>query len=158
MAKRLANIIVHCSDSTWGSAAEIRRWHLQNGWKDIGYHYVISNGLLMLDHRLETMDGSIEAGRPLDGDPFIEDFEIGAHALGYNDSSIGVCLIGKTSFTARQIGSLLRLLDNLRTTFSVENGAVLGHYETPLSKGKTCPNIDMAHVRYFLNLMQGVTS
>jgi len=155
MAKRLGNIIVHCSDSDFGSAAEIRRWHMEKDWKDIGYHFVIGNGRPRPDLFVPSLDGTVEVGRFLDGDPLITDNEVGAHALGYNDSSIGVCLIGKNAFTAAQIGSLLHLLHDLRKRFSIENGAVLGHYETPLAGGKTCPNIDMSHVRYLLTLVKG---
>jgi hypothetical protein len=154
MAKRLANIVVHCSDSAWGSAAEIRRWHLENGWRDIGYHFVISNGMTRPDFRVDALDGSVEVGRYLDGDNFISENEIGAHALGYNSDSIGICLIGKTSFTARQLGTLLNVLNDLGRRFDVPVTSILGHYETPDANGKTCPNIDMKHVRYLLGLIK----
>lgn len=154
-SKQLADIIVHCSDSDFGSAAEIRRWHLEKGWRDIGYHFVIGNGRPHPDLYIPSIDGSVEVGRTLDGDSFISENEVGAHALGYNDTSIGICLIGKTRFSERQFGTLFSLLHELRKRFSIENEAVLGHYETPLSHGKTCPNIDMSHVRYILSLMKG---
>lgn len=67
-------MIFHHSLSPDVSAAEIRRWHIARGWKDIGYHAVIHP------------DGRIEDGRDID--------EIGAHAYGRNRDSIGVCLIG----------------------------------------------------------------
>lgn len=53
---------------------EIREWHKEKGWRDVGYHYVIKR------------DGTIEAGRPLD--------QIGAHVRGYNSRSIGICIVG----------------------------------------------------------------
>lgn len=146
----LTNIIVHCSDSEWGSAAEIRRWHLAKGWRDGGYHFVIGNGKIKPDLFLPELDGTVEVLRELDGDPFIEDNEVGAHTLGYNSSSIGVCMIGKTAFSANQFASLIKLLHAMRKRFTIEIRAILGHYETPLSQGKTCPNIDMEHVRYIL--------
>jgi N-acetyl-anhydromuramyl-L-alanine amidase AmpD len=48
--------------------------HLQRGWLGCGYHYVIHE------------DGSIFQGRPL--------YTVGAHARGYNDTSIGICTVG----------------------------------------------------------------
>lgn len=146
--KKITNIIVHCSDSEFGSASMIRQWHLKNGWKDIGYHFVIDNGLLVpkagnwqKELRLTQLDGSIEVGRYLDGDSFINDNEIGAHALGYNGNSIGLCLIGVKSFTPKQFNSLAYLLKEMLTYFGLKKDCIKGHYQ--VSKGKTCPNFDV---------------
>ena len=152
--KRISNIVVHCSDSEWGSAAEIRRWHLERGWRDIGYHFVILNGVIRPDYYVDTLDGNIEVGRQLDGDPFIDENEVGAHTLGYNENSVGICLIGVNGFSAPQIGALLKLLLHLSKLHKVENQAVLGHYETENAGGKTCPNINMSHIRYIVKLTE----
>ena len=45
LGKISEQIILHCSDSLWGSAAEIRKWHLSNGWKDMGYDLVKVNDI-----------------------------------------------------------------------------------------------------------------
>lgn len=147
--KKLTNIIVHCSDSEYGNVNVIRQWHKQRGWKDIGYHFVILNGNVGGGLVLPALDGSIECGRPIDGDAFIEDNEIGAHALGYNDRSIGICVIGIKKFTPSQLYSLESLLANLVRKFGLGVDDVLGHYETESGKaeGKTCPNMDMSLVR-----------
>ena len=42
--RTISKVIVHVSDSAWGDVEAIRRWHIQRGWSDIGYHYVITNG------------------------------------------------------------------------------------------------------------------
>lgn len=138
--KKLENIIIHISDSDFGSAWLIRKWHQEKGWKDIGYHFVILNGRLTADFDLPCLCGSIETGRPLDGDSFIEDFEIGAHALGYNDKSIGICAIGKT-WHPKQVASAVVLVSHLCRKFNLNPDQVLGHYE--VTHGKTCPNMDM---------------
>lgn len=73
----IKELIVHCTATPEGreySVAAIRNWHLNRGFKDIGYHFVIH------------LDGTIEAGRPL-SDP-------GAHCKGHNSNSIGVCYVG----------------------------------------------------------------
>lgn len=145
----LTNIIIHCSDSEFGSSAEIRRWHLERGWKDIGYHFVILNGMIVpktkyqLPLYVDAMDGSIEVGRKIDGDRFVTDNEAGAHALGYNSNSIGICLIGVDHFTEQQFNSLRELLRELMHTYGISKKRILGHYQTAKAGGKTCPNFDV---------------
>ncbi len=147
--KKIDSIIVHISDSLFGSAREIRKWHLERGWKDIGYHFVILNGQILPAYFLSCLNGSIELGRPLDGDSFIEDNEIGAHCLGYNDHSVGICGIGKDSWQPGQIASLFMLLRALMRQFNVPVENVLGHCETESGKreGKICPCLDMNLIR-----------
>ena len=63
--RNINKIIVHCSATPEGKAfsvADIRRWHLQRGFSDIGYHFVI------------YLDGSVHVGRPL--------AKAGAHCKG----------------------------------------------------------------------------
>ncbi len=147
--KKPEYIIVHCSDSEWGSAREIRKWHQEKGWTDIGYHFVVLNGKVLPDFTLSCLEGSIELGRPMDGDPFIEDNEIGAHTLGYNDRSIGVCGIAKAAWTKSQLLSLVQLLRGLSRQFGIPAQNILGHCETESGKkeGKTCPNTNMSEIR-----------
>lgn len=138
-------IIIHISDSTFGSAREIRRWHLDKGWKDIGYHFVIDNGQILPDFYLPALNGSIEIGRQLDADAFVEDNEIGAHALGYNANSLGICIVGKKEWTVSQEASAVRLCRQLMRQFTIPQSHVLGHCETESGKkeGKTCPDYPM---------------
>lgn len=75
--RRIDEIIIHCSDSPEGrndKAEDIRKWHKQRGFSDIGYHYVID------------LDGTVEKGRPIE--------QAGAHCTGHNRNSIGICYIG----------------------------------------------------------------
>ena len=55
MARDIDKIIIHCSATPEGrdvKTSEIKRWHVEdNGWRDIGYHFVIE------------LDGSIHKGR-----------------------------------------------------------------------------------------------
>lgn len=76
--RKLNEIIVHCtgtipSESTTVEA--VRRYHVEhNGWKDIGYHYLV------------YLDGSIHAGRPID--------QVGAHCKNHNEGTVGICYVG----------------------------------------------------------------
>jgi len=151
MKNKIENIILHCSDSEFGSADIIRQWHKANGWRDIGYHFVITNGVLTSKAPyMEENDGLVQCGRSFDGDSFITDNEVGAHALGYNSKSVGICLIGKTRFTAAQFGAAFKLIGDMCRKYDLKSQAVLGHYETAQAGGKTCPNIDMGAFRTLL--------
>ncbi len=114
--KEAKGLLIHCSDSPQGrgdNAKTIDKWHRERGWSGIGYHYVI----------LE--DGTVETGRPLD--------RLGAHAKDYNDY-VGICLIGKDSFTKEQFDGLEKLCGE----FDTHN--IIGHYKV---SPKTCPNFDV---------------
>jgi len=109
-------IVVHCSatkEKRWYDADDIRSWHLNRGFRDIGYHMIV------------RLDGSLEAGRKIT--------EMGAHAKGYNTNSIGICYIGgldkegkaKDTRTPEQKKSLDRLIHSLRIAFGKLK--VVGH-------------------------------
>lgn len=120
-------IAVHCSATKANQdfhAHDIDRWHRAKGWARIGYHVVI------------TRDGSLEPGRPLD--------EPGAHISGYNQQSIGVCMIGgldangepEDNFTAAQYATLKDVLGQLLIKFP--HAEIKGHRDFPGVK-KACP-------------------
>ena len=70
-------IILHCSATSEGKdfdVNDIREWHLQRGFTDVGYHYVIK------------LDGTIQDGRDIR--------TIGAHCKGYNYGSVGIVYVG----------------------------------------------------------------
>jgi len=138
MAK-IKRIIIHCSDSKHGSSADIRRWHVQeNGWRDIGYHFIINNGNLGQGLIIESMDGAIEIGREMDGNGYLDTEEIGAHALGANADSIGICLIGKGEYTPAQMFALKRLTGELCVEFGISKENIIGHCEVE-GVTKSCP-------------------
>ena len=146
MAK-IENIILHCSDSEWGNAKVIDGWHRERGWSGIGYHFVVLNGNLRPGFFLVCCNGSVEAGRPLGADDYLSGAEIGAHAMGFNSKSIGVCMIGTKHFNDEQMEATRALIRELMLTFEIPVEKVLGHYEIPLAHGKTCPNINMDWLR-----------
>jgi len=144
----IRKIVLHCSDSSFGSVDIIREWHKQRGWRDIGYNVVITNGVLHSgdDYRAE-FDGLVQIGRYYNSDNKLVGDEIGAHTLGLNSVSLGVCLIGETEFTELQISALFKLLKQLILRHNLTPEDIVGHYETPSAKGKTCPNIPMETLR-----------
>ena len=114
----MVNIIVHCSDSSFGNASLITKWHVvERKFETIAYHFVILNGRISAYKTNGYFDGHIETGRPLDDDSDMELDEAGAHAFGYNNS-VGICLIGLSgTFTASQLRALTHLINLLRTQF-----------------------------------------
>ena len=149
---KLTNIIVHCSASYFGDAKTIDEWHKERGWKGIGYHYVILNGIRNSKGGYKSeYDGLIEPGRTLDNDLWIEENEVGAHALGFNQNSLGLCLIGgandkKDGFTFKEYLSALVLCDFY--SHLVPGIKIKGHNET--GADKACPVIDMDLFRFRL--------
>lgn len=81
-------LIVHCSDSPYGTVELLHNWHLERGFAGLGYHYVITNGFLIDSKKYyKHFDGRVWTGRD-------EDI-VGAHVKGRNHNSLGICLIGK---------------------------------------------------------------
>lgn len=116
------DVIVHCSDSTWGNAVTIDGWHAAKGFNNgngihIGYHVVILNGQLSVTKYNRFTDGLIETGRPLDDDDKFEFDERAAATLGKNNC-VQICLIGKSNkFTNKQMASLELVLKAVKEIF-----------------------------------------
>ena len=124
-------IVIHCSDSSFGSSIEIDKWHRERGWDNIGYNFVICNGKVENNNYMHCMDGSIERGRDID--------KSGAHAKGYNNY-IGICLIGIDTFTQAQYEALETLIMELMEKYDIKSEKIIGHYAIST---KTCPNFDV---------------
>lgn len=123
-------IVIHCSATKPTQdigAKEIREWHVKgNGWKDIGYHFVIRR------------NGVVEDGRPVE--------QVGAHVAGHNANSIGICMVGgidaagkpEANFTPEQWKALPRLLRVLKAQYP--KATIHGHNEYA---AKACPSFDV---------------
>ena len=138
----IKKIVIHCSDSTWGTSEDINRWHLERGWDCIGYHFVITNGRSKsTDSYIADNDGMLQEGRPVE--------KKGAHAKGHNFDSVGACLIGTHWFSSAQLFKTLpKLLASLMFQYKIPVEEIFGHHE--LDEHKTCPNIDMDALRSYM--------
>ena len=65
---------------------------------------------------------------------------MGAHVKGKNDISLGVCLIGRYKFTAKQYLSLEKVLKKWKSLYP--KAKIVGHRDTG-NTNKTCPNFDV---------------
>ena len=144
--RNIDKVIIHCSASDFGDAKTIDQWHKDRGWDGIGYHYVILNGFRKSNgNYIKKNDGLVERGRPIS--------DIGAHAHGYNDTSIGICLIGNRHFTWNQFVNLKSLLDALLVSYDLYTTDIYAHYN--FNNHKTCPNFD---VNSFIGVFYNVES
>ena len=129
--RKIDMVVVHCSATKPSQDIDsetIRQWHLERGWSDIGYHYVIKR------------NGEIEEGRPIN--------KAGAHAKGFNGPSIGICLVGginesgksDANFTVEQYSALKKFLDDFSGKFP--GSSLWGHRDLP-GVSKDCPCFDV---------------
>lgn len=142
-SRTITEIIVHCSETPEGrnqTVDDIRAWHKARGFADIGYHYVVYR------------DGTVVEGRDID--------IAGAHCMGHNTYSIGVCYVGgcegehkngkilpktdkhgnhipKDTRTLAQKASLINLLKDLRRLYPYAK--IRGHRDFA---NKACPSFD----------------
>ena len=126
--RNINKIIVHCTATPEGrveTVQSIRNMHLKNGWSDIGYHYLIG------------LNGERWVGRDVN--------LVGAHCVGYNANSIGVCYVGgvdkrlkpKDTRTKEQKAALLALLKDLRKLYP--KAKIYGHCDF---SAKKCPSFN----------------
>lgn len=105
------HIVIHHSASPVEVTFEqIREHHLSRGWSDIGYHFVIDPA------------GAISKGRA--------ENVVGAHALGINQVSLGICLIGNFDEyhpTTEQFNSLCNLVKDLAQRNKIAPESIIGH-------------------------------
>ena len=123
-------LVVHCSATKPSmdiGLREIKRWHVDdNGWRDVGYHYIIRR------------NGEVELGR--------SNRDTGAHAAGYNHKSISLCMVGgmaednsaENNFTAQQWTALLDLVKQIKVDYPEAD--IIGHNEI---SEKECPSFDV---------------
>jgi hypothetical protein len=103
---------------------EIRDWHIDRGWRDIGYHYIIGSR------------GGLAHGRP--------NTQVGAGVRGHNRGVIHVCMPNKvahhgvkdfdTYFTTEQRETLVALIQTLQLATDITK--ISGHNEYA---AKECP-------------------
>lgn len=134
-------IFVHCSATQPSQdigVDTIRMWHKQQGWLDVGYHFVIKR------------DGTVESGRPVD--------VVGSHVKDWNSRSVGVCLVGgidakgkfEANFTPAQMNALRNKLAELKVMYPQAD--IKGHHDVA---PKACPSFDLQR---WLNTNELVTS
>ncbi len=124
-------LAVHCSATPEGryvDAVQINTWHLEKGWNEVGYHFVI------------LLNGSVQFGRDWN--------DTGAHVKGRNTGSLGLCYIGgvdkddvdiaKDTRTPEQLEAYDILIRSFKKRWP--NAEIAGHNQFA---AKACPSFDV---------------
>jgi len=134
--RKINYLVLHCSATPEGKDIKtetIKKWHVKgNGWKDIGYHYVIE------------LDGTVKDGRPVE--------QVGAHCKNHNSNSIGICYVGgvddkgnpKDTRTKEQKESMFLLVYQLLNLYNLSLGDVYCHNQFA---NKACPSFKIGQFR-----------
>lgn len=135
---RWRGIVVHHSESSYGDAAHIHKYHKSKGWNGLGYHFVINNGVFRNGYG--QPDGLVEVGyrwsQQKNGSHCRSD---GDKKNYYNKHTIGICLIGnfeRSRPTKRQWRSLVKLVKFLQGRYKIPTSQIKGHREIKPTK---CP-------------------
>lgn len=118
MIKQINKIIIHHSASDdnpqFANILSIRDWHINNnGWDDIGYNWIIeliNNKPLIIKGRSYRIAG--------------------AHTLGQNDNSIGICMVGNFNITMPSdvlYNALKFLIKDLLIEFNIPSSEIYPH-------------------------------
>ncbi len=114
--RTIKHLIIHCSATRIQqdySPEQMNRDHRARGFRSAGYHYYIRK------------DGQVI--------PLRQEEELGAHCLGYNRQSIGICYEGGLSSEGKAMDSrssaqkkaLLQLLKDLKHRYPLSQ--IVGH-------------------------------
>jgi hypothetical protein len=124
--RKIDHIVLHHSASPLATTAkDIEQWHLAKNWSGTGYHIICE------------ASGKLVLGRPIG--------KTGAHAKGWNRSSIGICLVGDNTdpmeeWTKMQVVSLGEMYRVLSAIFP--DALWLGHRDLP-GAATECPGLDV---------------
>jgi N-acetylmuramoyl-L-alanine amidase len=133
--RTIDKIIIHCTATPEGrpvTVKEVDTWHRQQGYQEIGYHYLIG------------LNGERWLGRNIE--------KAGAHTVGQNQNSIGICYVGglekdgktpKDTRTVMQKTALLALIKEIKASYP--NVTIHGHNEFAQ---KACPCFNVKSENY----------
>jgi hypothetical protein len=144
LKRRWRYIVIHHSDTQQGSEASFDRYHREhNGWRGVGYDFVIGNGngspdgLVEVTFRWEMQQDGAHAGHPT-----------------YNKHGIGICLVGDFDRgypTARQMEALVGLVNYLQERCHIPTQNIMGHMHVRPG-GTHCPGRNFPWFELFSRL------
>ena len=126
-------IILHHAEASNCTVQDIHRWHLNNGWAGIGYHFFVRK------------DGTIYRGRP--------ENKLGAHTSNHNTGSLGICFEGsynKETMPSEQLRAGQELITYLRDKYGLLKANVYKHKDF---NSTDCPGTNFP----FENIQNGAT-
>lgn len=124
--KKVEGIVLHNSGVTVQQSIEIiHNYHKNKGWAGIGYQYYVRK------------DGKIYKGRP--------ESMAGAHCVGVNDISIGICAEGnfnEETMQEVQKQAIIELIKDIKTRHNIQ--WIRGHREMLAT---SCPRQKLSNRR-----------
>lgn len=152
---RPRRITIHCTALSYGTLEGIRRYHtVELGWRDIGYHFVCTNG----DPGRQRMDGVDRRpffgrdGRVWEGRPLNQE---GAGVFGHNADNIHYVLVGRPGiFSTTQLVETIKYVAGLCEEYEIPPAQVRGHNE--FDRARSCPGLHMPLFRSALYTFRGV--
>lgn len=105
-----SRIVLHLAEAKQCSVHDIHRWHINNGWAGIGYHYLVRK------------DGTVYEGR--------KEGWRGSHCPSANYNSIGICFEGSFMTEVmgdKQLTSGIELIADIKRRYG--NMEIYGHKE-----------------------------
>jgi hypothetical protein len=126
-------IVVHHSESPKSTPAGMDSWHRQRGWKGLGYHLVIGNGIGYADGQVfvGTRWRSQSTGAHTGADAGTY-FGAKRPDNFFNEHGIGICLIGnfeQSGPTPKQMATLQQLIAFLCSQTGIPPTRIYGHGE-----------------------------
>lgn len=124
MSNNPNKIIIHHSatkDTKSKSWDAIIRYHKSKGWKNVGYHY----GIELVGDEYKVFKGRDES-------------ESGAHTIGQNSTSIGICCVGDYD-EIEPPKEMLEVLIELINNIQLRLGKIPVHSHHTFADYKSCP-------------------
>lgn len=144
---KVGAIVIHCADALRfeGSgrlvtAQDVDDWHHERGWhRRLGPEHGAGPLVHAGYHAVIERDGKVVRGRAW--------LESGSHCAmkGFNETSLGVCLVGVDKFTLAQWDALKRWCDvaSAELAKTYDKGPILYYGHCDIDFRKTCPNFDV---------------
>ncbi len=144
---RWEGILIHHSAMDEGNAAMIGRSHQQQGFDEMGYHFLIDNGR-------GGPNGKIEVGSRWPKQKYGAHCRVNLNDDNYwNEHTIGICLVGNFENyppTEAQYQSLADLVHFLQKRYHIPDNRIKGHRDVDQTK---CPGrlFSFSKLRYLLS-------
>ncbi len=127
IAKGWKFIVVHHSATGSGNAESFHKYHTDQGYGGLCYHFVIGNGK-------GSPDGKIEQG--FRWEKQMAGTHVDINSWYHNIFGIGICLVGnfeKEKPTLKQMASLNELIKDLSNEYHIPKEHIIGHNQVPFS-------------------------
>lgn len=129
--RRVTRVFLHCTASDnralvgVGLVEEINRWHIQNGWRGVGYHFLIDK------------EGSVMTARAIEETPAAQ---LGPDNMG-NVATIAFSVHGLWDFTTASLQSAVAMCKSIDAAYKTAGKPVTFHGHKELDP-RPCPVFD----------------